>query len=50
MDLENQKRIKQLTEEYGAENIIVVFGAAEGELTALAAETVRLATQHTLVS
>lgn len=39
MDLENQKRIKQLTEEYGAENIIVVFGAAEGELTALAAET-----------
>jgi len=39
MDLENQKRIKQLTEEYGAENIIVVFGAAEGELTGLAAET-----------
>jgi hypothetical protein len=40
MDLENQKRIKQLTEEYGAENIIVVLGAAEGELSGLAAETV----------
>lgn len=40
MDLENQKRIKDLTEEHGAENIIVVFGAAEGELTGLAAETV----------
>jgi glycine/sarcosine/betaine reductase complex component A len=42
MDLENQKRIKDLTEEHGAENIIVVFGAAEGELTGLAAETVTI--------
>ena len=42
MDLENQKRIKDLTEKHGAENIIVVFGAAEGELTALAAETVTI--------
>ncbi len=40
MDLENQKRIKDLTEKHGAENIIVVFGAAEGELSGLAAETV----------
>jgi betaine reductase len=42
MDLENQKRIKDLTEEHGAENIIVVLGAAEGELSALAAETVTI--------
>lgn len=42
MDLENQKRIKDLTEKHGAENIIVVFGAAEGELTGLAAETVTI--------
>lgn len=42
MDLENQKRIKELTEEYGPENIIVVLGAAEGELTGLAAETVTI--------
>lgn len=40
MDLENQKRIKELTEEHGAENIIVVLGAGEGEITGLAAETV----------
>ena len=31
MDLENQKRVKDLTEEHGAENIVVVLGAAEGE-------------------
>ena len=42
MDLENQKRIKDLTEKHGAENIIVIFGAAEGELSGLAAETVTL--------
>lgn len=29
-----------LTEEHGAENIVVVFGAAEGEAAGLAAETV----------
>ncbi len=42
MDLENQKRVKALTEEHGAENIIVVLGAAEDELTGLAAETVTI--------
>ena len=40
MDLENQKRVKELTEKYGAENMVVVLGAAEGEASGLAAETV----------
>ena len=40
MDLENQKRVKELAEEYGAENLVVVLGAAEGEAAGLAAETV----------
>ena len=40
MDLENQKRVKELTEKYGAENIVVLLGAAEGEASGLAAETV----------
>jgi len=40
MDLENQRRIKELTEKHGAENIIVVLGGAEAEASGLAAETV----------
>ena len=40
MDLENQKRVKDLAEQHGAENIVVVLGAAEGEAAGLAAETV----------
>jgi hypothetical protein len=40
MDLENQKRVKAAAENYGAENVIVVIGAAEGEAAGLAAETV----------
>lgn len=40
MDLENQKRVKELTEQYGPENVIVILGAAEGEAAGLAAETV----------
>ena len=40
MDLENQKRVLALTEEYGAENIVVLLGASEGEASGLAAETV----------
>jgi betaine reductase len=40
MDLENQNRVKALTEEHGAENIVAVFGAAEAESAGLAAETV----------
>ena len=40
MDLENQKRVKELTEEFGAGNIVVLLGAAEGEASGIAAETV----------
>ena len=40
MDLENQKRVKELSEKYGPENIVVLLGAAEGEAAGLAAETV----------
>ena len=40
MDLENQKRVKDLAEEHGPENIVVLLGAAEGEASGLAAETV----------
>lgn len=40
MDLENQKRIKDLTEKYGNEELIVVLGGAEAEASGLAAETV----------
>ena len=39
MDLENQKRVKDFADQYGAENIVVVLGAAEGEAAGLAAET-----------
>src|SRR6056297_2581247 len=40
MDLENQKRVKDLTDEHGGENIVVIFGAGEAETAGLAAETV----------
>ena len=40
MDLENQKRVKDFADQYGAENLVVVLGAAEGEAAGLAAETV----------
>lgn len=40
MDLENQRRIKELAEQHGAENLVVILGGAEGESAGLAAETV----------
>lgn len=40
MDLENQKRVKDFADQFGPENIVVVLGAAEGEASGLAAETV----------
>jgi len=40
MDLENQKRVKELSETHGAENVVVILGAAEGEASGIAAETV----------
>ena len=40
MDLENQKRVKELAETHGGENVVVILGAAEGEASGIAAETV----------
>lgn len=40
MDLENQKRVKEIVEKHGAENVIVLIGGAEAEAAGLAAETV----------
>ena len=40
MDLENQKRVKDLAEANGPENIIVILGASESEAAGLSAETV----------
>ena len=40
MDLENQARIKEMTEKYGNDNLVVVLGGAEAEASGLAAETV----------
>lgn len=40
MDLENQNRVKSMAEKYGAENLVVLLGASEGEAAGLAAETV----------
>lgn len=40
MDLENQRRIKELAETHGAENLVVILGGAEAEAAGLAAETV----------
>lgn len=40
MDLEIQKRIKDLAEKYGAENTVVILGGAEPEAAGIAAETV----------
>ena len=40
MDLENQNRVKTLTEKYGAENMLILLGGAEAEAAGLAAETV----------
>jgi betaine reductase len=42
MDLENQKRVKDLAEKYGSENVLVLLGAAEAEAAGLAAETVTM--------
>ena len=42
MDLENQRRVKELSEQYGAENTIVVIGGGEAESAGLAAETVTM--------
>lgn len=40
MDLENQNRVKDFADKFGAENLVVLLGAAEAEAAGLAAETV----------
>ncbi len=40
MDLEIQQRVKDLTEKFGPENLVVVLGGAESEASGLSAETV----------
>jgi betaine reductase len=42
MDPENQDRIKSLVDEHGAEDLVVVLGAADHEALEVAAETVTL--------
>lgn len=42
MDLEIQQRVKDLTDKYGANNVVVVLGGAEAEASGLSAETVVL--------
>ena len=40
MDLENQKRIKELAEKIDPKDIVVILGGAEAEASGLACETV----------
>jgi hypothetical protein len=40
MDLENQKRVMDLSEKYGKENTVVILGTSEAESAGLTAETV----------
>jgi betaine reductase len=40
MDPENQAEIKELVDRHGAENVVVVLGAADPEALEVAAETV----------
>lgn len=40
MDLENQKRVLELSEKYGKENTVVIIGTSEAESAGLTAETV----------
>ena len=40
MDLEIQQRVKDLTEKFGAENVVVILGGSEAEASGLSAETV----------
>jgi betaine reductase len=42
MDPENQDRIKSLVDEHGADDVVVVLGAADLEALEVAAETVTL--------
>lgn len=40
MDLQNQQRVKDCVDKYGAENIVVIFGSSDAEGAEIYAETV----------
>ena len=40
MDLQNQAKIKEVAEQFGSENVVVLLGASEPSSASLAAETV----------
>jgi betaine reductase len=40
MDLQNQQRIKDAAEKYGAENVVVILGSSDAEGAEIYAETV----------
>lgn len=40
MDLQNQQRIKDAVEKFGAENVVVILGASDAEGSSIYAETV----------
>lgn len=40
MDLQNQQRVKEAAEQYGADNIVVVLGTSDPEGAGIYAETV----------
>ena len=40
MDLENQQRVKDAAEKYGAENVVVILGSSDPEGAEIYAETV----------
>ncbi len=42
MDLQNQQRIKEAAEKFGAENVVVVLGSSDAEGAEIYAETVTL--------
>lgn len=42
MDLENQQRVKDAAEKYGAENLVVMLGSSDAEGAEIYAETVTL--------
>jgi betaine reductase len=40
MDLQNQQRVKEAAEKFGAENVVVILGAGDAEGASIYAETV----------
>ncbi len=40
MDLQNQQRVLDMAEKYGAENLVVIFGSSDAEGAEIYAETV----------